>query len=366
MKLGTRLLRDAVIGLSELEAALRAQVLYGGRLGTNLVELGFINIDELSHYLALTLGAPEATHALFEAADASLLATMSAEIAKDFVAFPLYRETDGAIAIAVIDPLNTARLVELENAIGAPIRPFAAAEIRIYYYLEKHYQIERGIRFVRTHSAPRLQGAIERRRVQGAPREMVRVEPRRTRVHAVAKQAPPPLEAIDDLLRLIAEATNRGQVADTLIRFGEGRLDILVALLIRDQKAMGWLFHSVFEAAKTTAIDQLSLSLAELSTLKLAYDAAEPYWGPLPIRDEPLEADLWSATGLTAALTNPPERVLVVPVLVRDRVVQLLFACNQDEIEGKTSRELITLANAAGAAYTQLIRASKADSAVSS
>ena len=37
MKLGTLLLRNAAISLSQLESALRTQVLYGGRLGTNLV-----------------------------------------------------------------------------------------------------------------------------------------------------------------------------------------------------------------------------------------------------------------------------------------------------------------------------------------
>ena len=34
MKLGTLLLRHAVIGVTQLEAALRNQVIYGGRLGT--------------------------------------------------------------------------------------------------------------------------------------------------------------------------------------------------------------------------------------------------------------------------------------------------------------------------------------------
>ena len=355
MKLGTRLLRDGAIGLSELEAALRAQVLYGGRLGTNLVELGFIDVDELGHYLSLTLGAPEATNKLFEAAPDDLIESVSAQTAETFVAFPLRRERDGATAVAVLDPLNTVALVALENAMGVPIRPYAAAEIRIYYYLEKHYKIERSVRYVRTNSAPRLQGSVERRRVQGAPR-VVRVEPRRSRT---IEKMTPPLESFEQLYGVIDAASERETVADALIRFGEGRLDVLVALLIRDRKAMGWLFHSVFESARTTAIDQLSIPLDELSTLKLAYDASEPYWGPLPVRDPSLESELWSATGLTSALVTPPERVLVVPVLVRDRVVQLLFACNRGDLSGQLRRELIALAGKAGEAYTRLIRAAK-------
>src|SRR6478735_1557267 len=73
MKLGTLLLRNAAIGLAQLEAALRNQVLYGGRLGTNLVELGFIDLEMLSTYLAELSGFPIATPTLLDDADKALL-----------------------------------------------------------------------------------------------------------------------------------------------------------------------------------------------------------------------------------------------------------------------------------------------------
>src|SRR5580692_1342397 len=73
MKLGTLLLRNAAIGLSQLEAALRNQVLYGGRLGTNLVELGFLDLELLSSYLAELSGFPVATPSLLDDADRGLL-----------------------------------------------------------------------------------------------------------------------------------------------------------------------------------------------------------------------------------------------------------------------------------------------------
>ncbi|HEY0193109.1 MAG TPA: hypothetical protein VGC42_18455, partial [Kofleriaceae bacterium] len=69
MKLGTLLLRNAAIGLSQLEAALRNQVLYGGRLGTNLVELGYLDLEMLSVYLAELSGFPIATPTLLDQAD---------------------------------------------------------------------------------------------------------------------------------------------------------------------------------------------------------------------------------------------------------------------------------------------------------
>ena len=67
--------------------------------------------------------------------------------------------------------------------------------------------------------------------------------------------------------------------------------------MIRDNKAMGWLVHSIHDEASVTAVDQLSLSLAELSVLSLAYGASEPYWGPPPTPDNVIEGEIWWATG---------------------------------------------------------------------
>src|SRR5690606_38086248 len=106
MKLGTLLLRDAVITLSQLEEALRAQVLFGGRLGTNLVELGFLDLDTLGVYLARVTGAPLATHDRFEAAPPEALARMPVALAEAHLAFPLgpeLRDPD-TLGVALADP----------------------------------------------------------------------------------------------------------------------------------------------------------------------------------------------------------------------------------------------------------------------
>ena len=71
MKLGTLLLRNAAISLTQLEAGLRAQVLYGGRLGTNLVELGFLDVDGLGGFLGELSGLPIASQGLLEMAQST-------------------------------------------------------------------------------------------------------------------------------------------------------------------------------------------------------------------------------------------------------------------------------------------------------
>jgi hypothetical protein len=151
MRLGTLLLRDAVIGLSQLEEALKAQILYGGRLGTNLVELGLIDLDTLGLYLAKVHGVPVATQARMEAADPGAVSRLARDLAERHVAFPLGPEPlrPETIAIAMADPRQPDRIGDIQRALGTTIAPYAASELRILYYLERHYQIERRPRFLR-------------------------------------------------------------------------------------------------------------------------------------------------------------------------------------------------------------------------
>jgi hypothetical protein len=43
MKLGEILIRDGVLTKRQLDIALKAQLLVGGHLGTNLIELGYVD-----------------------------------------------------------------------------------------------------------------------------------------------------------------------------------------------------------------------------------------------------------------------------------------------------------------------------------
>lgn len=365
MKLGTRLLRDGVIGLSELEAALRAQVLYGGRLGTNLIELGFLDVDTVGHYLALALDAPEATKERFEATPASAIERFGGELARAHGAFPLGPELhrQDQFAIAVLDPTDEVKQALLAEALDTDVVLYAAAEMRLFFYLEKHYGIERKVRYIRADSQPRAQGQVERRRIQGAPR-VVRVEPRRSRSGRFPAATPEPaapesseptptIRDVESVSESMANASHRDQIGAALVSFGPARVDAIAVLLIRAKKAMGWCAWSR-HGSDDEALGQLAVPLDELSVFKLAYDANEPYWGPPPTPEATRELELLAALGIS----QRPDRLLVVPVSVRDRVVNLIVA-SSDEIGGETRGQLATLASEAADAYLRLIRGSK-------
>ena len=48
MQLGELLVQERVLTQAQLDSALKQQMQFGGRLGTNLIELGFIDADTLA------------------------------------------------------------------------------------------------------------------------------------------------------------------------------------------------------------------------------------------------------------------------------------------------------------------------------
>jgi len=362
MKLGTLLLRNAAIGLSQLEGALRNQVLYGGRLGTNLVELGHIDLEMLSGYLAELSGFPMATPTLLDQADPELLEKVGSDEAHRLRSIPLGYLTDAkdTIAVAMVDPTDGEAAAQLAGKLGARVTPYVVPELRALYYLERLFGTPRRARFLRTARTTAAEPPREDRRRQNPAQGMVMppaftLQPRKRRdsqqvetgssvPHAVTYSAA--CERIDT-------AAHREVIAETLVEYAKGRCDALVVFLIRDGNALGWRGWVAPPAVLKTPVEELSLPLGGASSLQSAHDAGEPYVGPSPADAKPVEQQLWAALG-----THPePIDVVVIPILVKQRAVNLIYA---HTIAGPPPQSLITelldLAVRAQASYLRLIK----------
>jgi len=364
MKLGTLLLRNAAIGLSQLEGALRNQVLYGGRLGTNLVELGFIDLELLSSYLAELTGYPLASPMLLDAADLDLLDRLGSEDAHRLRAIPLGALGDpDAVAVAMVDPTDPHAIREVSDKLGVEITPYVVPELRALYYLEKLFGQPRRARFVRSGRAPSEAEAAEPhddRRHSHPAQGMVMppaftLEPRRRRTssqmtlgssvdHAISYGAA--CERIDT-------ATHREQIADAMIDYAKGRCDAMVLFLIRDGNALGWRGYVAPPARLRTQIEDLSLPLGGASSLQSAHDAGEPFLGEPPSTAKPVELQLWTAL----AAKPEPLTVLVVPIMVKQRAVNLVYV---HTLSGPPPAALVTevtdLAQRIQTSYMRLIK----------
>lgn len=153
-RLGDLLLTAGLLSHEQLEQALRAQVVWGGRLGTNLIELGCLDLDSLAQVLGKQHGLPPALGRHFDRADPVIQDDLPAEIAAKYCVVPLLRfGTPPRIAVVSLDPLTTDARDEIAEAFGLEsdqIVPSIAAEMRVRYHLERVYGIKRSARFLRS------------------------------------------------------------------------------------------------------------------------------------------------------------------------------------------------------------------------
>ncbi len=159
MKLGEMLLRDGRLTESQLEAALRYQARDGGRLGTVLVEHGFIDLEALTVYLGLELGIPIATGAMLARAKRAAVRLLQPAQAFRHKCVPLVVQ-DRQLIAAIEDPHDFANLDALAGITGYRVLPRVAPEVRIYYYIERYYGVPRPARYVKFADTPRADAGV--------------------------------------------------------------------------------------------------------------------------------------------------------------------------------------------------------------
>ncbi|MDB4961886.1 MAG: ral secretory system protein domain protein [Myxococcales bacterium] len=152
-RLGELLVDAGLLTSEQLDRALRAQVMWGARLGTNLVELGLIDLDVLSTFLGRQHNMPAALARHFEKVDRELQLLLSADLAEMFCCVPLVRTGPRRdIVVAASSPLTKKAVGRIADDLAVEVDQLIismAAELRIRYQLERVYGIARPARFMR-------------------------------------------------------------------------------------------------------------------------------------------------------------------------------------------------------------------------
>lgn len=113
-----------------VEEAIARQVLHGGDLATNLLELLAVSEEALVKTLAESFGMEPAPHGALPAPNASLLRMIPAEVAFRHGIFPLAFE-GGALHVATSEPLPAAVEEDLSFSLNVALRPLIAPLVRI-------------------------------------------------------------------------------------------------------------------------------------------------------------------------------------------------------------------------------------------
>ena len=418
------LIQDGRITEAQLAECLARQAHDGGRLGTVMVEMGFIDLDTLTVYLGLELGIPIATRSTLDRAKRAAVRLLTPEQALLFRCIPVLVQ-DRQLVAAVDDPLDMAAMDQLSRLTGYRVLPRVAPELRIFYYLELYYGIPRPMRYASIRDDSMDTGMM-RAELRGLPAPPLPGLPPRT-----DSPVQPPLPQFRPTVAGSAiPAAPLEFERSTAHQALESEADELVSALDSDQTASAKVVplsepdREAMSRAATLEIEPLevytpctleaalariqaatqrgevadailshAMSLFEVSVLCIVRDNMAFGWkafGPDLDRDRvealliPLEASslfqiaihnngLYHAVPLPGTLNSYLYRVLrcqaptmatAVVISIGDRVVNVLYGHRSDQVvlQEHEQQGLQRIATATAEAYVRLIAASKKSS----
>ncbi|MBK8014354.1 MAG: hypothetical protein IPK13_23770 [Deltaproteobacteria bacterium] len=207
-KLGQYLVEQRIISRAQLDEALQAQVAYGARLGTNLVELGFITLDQLAEHLAAFQRIPVAPRAWLESLDKRTAMCLPRDVIDRYKVLPIRLEAS-TVHVAMLDPVDAMQVDEVTFSASRAARPYSMPELRIHYLLERVYGIKRDVRFVNV-GREMARGRFKTASIPSTPPP---AQPRNARGRAAKAPELPQTRALGEH----EELTDEASFADTYI-----------------------------------------------------------------------------------------------------------------------------------------------------
>jgi type IV pilus assembly protein PilB len=137
VRIGELLLKEKRITPAQLQEALNYQKTSGGKLGLNLVKLGFVKDDEITALLSKQYGVPSINLAQFEI-DPGIIKLIPAETAHKYQIVPLSR-SGATLTIAMTDPTNVFAMDDIKFMTGYNVEPVVASETTVLEAIERYY-----------------------------------------------------------------------------------------------------------------------------------------------------------------------------------------------------------------------------------
>jgi len=315
MKLGEVLVKEGLITKEHLKLALERQVIFGGRIGTNIVELGILTEDEFTKFLSRYLKIPVAEPSQLANIDEEIISAINKELAEKYKAIPFKKEKN-RLHVAMLDPKDMKAVDEFRFISGYDIIPYAASELRILYALEKYYGIKRDLRYISIFD---------------------RIEEEK---HVVTADS----EDLKKVKEAFANVAEKEEIAGILIAEAQKAVKRTALFIVKGSGVSGW-------KAKGMAVEGVEISVSSAKGASIFSDVLMKrayYRGPVlktPGNEE-----------LIKILEGTPQDSLTIPINIRDRAVALLYADNgADSVLDANVNYLNTLVAMASIAFEILI-----------
>src|SRR5579872_348373 len=142
VRIGELLLKEKLISPEQLQQALSAQKANGGKLGYNLVKMGFVKDEQVTALLSKQYGVPAINLTQFKI-DPTIVKLVPTETARKYQIIPLSR-SGSTLTIAMTDPTNVFAMDDIKFMTGYTVEPVVASEVAITDAIEKYYPAKGG------------------------------------------------------------------------------------------------------------------------------------------------------------------------------------------------------------------------------
>jgi hypothetical protein len=354
------LLDAGLLTPAQCDESLQNRVFFGGKIGTSLIELGFLDEESLARFLSLKLSVPFVHPDRFLDIPAGVIRLVSPELAMKYRVIPLGLEKR-RLSLVMADPSDLRAVDEIAFITGHVILPLVSPEIRLVQALGKYYGMEVDERYRQI--LDRLSIAPEEPPPEPAEKEGPEgvgggwAFPEMTNfadgaVESLEFGADPGfggeegswLERVeqyspDPVSRALAAAEGREEIADAIVSSLGRQVAFGALFLVRDGVAYGW--RAVDGGKELKGIGLLQIPLDDESVLRPVFEEKHPYLGPL--EDTPLNNIITDGMGM-----ERPEAVMAHPLLLGERVVNILFLAGREkELEERLTRMEKLLAKSA-------------------
>src|SRR5687768_12737791 len=143
VRIGELLLKEKRISSEQLQEALNYQRTNGGKLGANLVKLGYVKDEEITALLSKQYGVPSIALNQFEI-DPAVIKLVPGETARKYQIVPLSR-AGATLTIAMTDPTNVFAMDDVKFMTGYNVEPVVASETAVLDSIEKYYGLATGV-----------------------------------------------------------------------------------------------------------------------------------------------------------------------------------------------------------------------------
>jgi len=137
VRIGELLLKEKRITPEQLQEALNYQRQNGGKLGYNLIKLGYVKDEEITALLSKQYGVPSIALTQFEI-DPAVVKLVPADTALKYQIVPLSR-AGATLTIAMTDPTNVFAMDDLKFMTGYNVEPVVASETAVVDAIQKYY-----------------------------------------------------------------------------------------------------------------------------------------------------------------------------------------------------------------------------------